>query len=65
VGGLQTYLQHGQVEIDDNSVENAIRPCTLGKKNNLFIGDVGAGQRSAVFYSLLGVSVTPSPTVGT
>jgi transposase len=52
--GLQTYLRHGHVEIDNNSVENAIRPCALGKKNYLFIGDVGAGQRSAVFYSLLG-----------
>jgi len=52
--GLRTYLQHGHVEIDNNSVENAIRPCALGKKNYLFIGDVGAGQRSAVFYSLLG-----------
>ena len=52
--GLLTYLRHGRVEIDNNSVENAIRPCALGKKNYLFIGDVGAGQRSAVFYSLLG-----------
>jgi transposase len=52
--GLLTYLRHGEVEIDNNSVENAIRPCALGKKNYLFIGDVGAGQRSAVFYSLLG-----------
>jgi len=35
-------------------VENAIRPCALGKKNWLFIGDAGAGQRSAILYSLLG-----------
>lgn len=52
--GLQTFLKHGEVEIDNNSVENAIRPCALGKKNYLFIGDVGAGERSAIFYSLLG-----------
>ena len=52
--GLLVYLEHGHVEIDNNSVENAIRPCALGKKNWLFIGDVGAGQRSATFYSLLG-----------
>jgi transposase len=51
---LLVYLDHGQVEIDNNSVENAIRPCALGKKNWLFIGDVGAGQRSATLYSLLG-----------
>ena len=42
------------MEIDNNSVENAIRPCALGRKNWLFIGDVKAGPRSAVFYSLLG-----------
>ncbi len=52
--GLLTYLDHGEVPIDNNSVENAIRPCALGKKNWLFIGDVKAGPRGAVFYSLLG-----------
>ncbi len=52
--GLQTYLEHGVVEIDNNSVENAIRPCALGKKNWLFIGDVKAGPRGAIFYTLLG-----------
>ena len=52
--GLLVYLEHGEVEIDNNSVENAIRSCALGKKNWLFIGDVSAGQRAAVLYSLLG-----------
>ena len=35
-------------------MENAIRPGALGKKNWLFIGDVKAGPRGAIFYSLLG-----------
>lgn len=52
--GLKLYLEHGVVEIDHNSVENALRPCALGKKNWLFIGDAKAGPRSAIFYSLLG-----------
>jgi len=43
-----------ELEIDNNLVENAIRPCSLGKKNWLFIGDVRAGQRTATLYSLLG-----------
>jgi transposase len=51
---LQVYLDHSDVPIDNNGVERAIRPCAVGKKNYLFIGDVGAGQRSATFYSLLG-----------
>ncbi|RYD49005.1 MAG: transposase [Verrucomicrobiaceae bacterium] len=51
---LLVYLDYGFVEIDNNSVENAIRACALGKKNWKFIGDVGAGQRSATLHSLLG-----------
>ena len=51
---LQHYIEHGIAEIDNNWVENAIRPCALGKKNWLFIGNVAAGQRSAILYSILG-----------
>jgi len=51
---LQHYIEHGQAEIDNNWVENAIRPCAVGKKNWLFIGNVAAGQRSAILYSILG-----------
>jgi len=52
--GLVVYLEHGIIEIDNNSVENAIRPCALGKKNWLFIGDMKAGPHCATLYSLLG-----------
>jgi len=51
--GLQVYVDHGQVEIDNNLIENAIRPAALGRKNWLFIGDEKAGWRSAVIYSIL------------
>jgi transposase len=51
--GLTRYLSDGRVEIDNNFVENAIRPTAIGKKNFLFIGDPEAGDRSATFYSLL------------
>jgi transposase len=51
---LLVYLDDGRIEIDNNGVENAIRPSAVGKKNFLFIGHVGAGQRAATFYSLLG-----------
>jgi hypothetical protein len=43
----------GRVEIDNNLVENAIRPTAVGKKNFLFVGHPDAGWRSAVFYSLV------------
>jgi hypothetical protein len=47
------FLEHGEVEIDNNLVENAIRPTALGKKNWLFFGSAEAGQRSAVMYTLI------------
>ncbi|HTI98977.1 MAG TPA: IS66 family transposase [Dongiaceae bacterium] len=50
---LEVYLTDGRVEIDNNLVENAIRPTALGKKNWLFIGEADAGQRSAIIYTLI------------
>ena len=50
---LGVYLDDGRIEIDQNLVENAIRPTALGKKNWLFIGDAEAGQRSAILYTLV------------
>ena len=50
---LEIYLGDGRVEIDNNLVENAIRPTAIGKKNWLFIGDADAGQRSAIVYTLI------------
>jgi transposase len=50
---LERFLDHGEVEIDNNLVENAIRPTAIGKKNWLFFGSEEAGQRSAVIYTLI------------
>ncbi len=50
---LGVYLCDGRVEIDNNLVENAIRPTALGRKNWLFIGADEAGWRSAVIYSII------------
>lgn len=51
---LTRYLWHGEVEIDNNLVENAIRPIALGRKNYLFVGSQKAGKSAAIFYSLIG-----------
>jgi transposase len=51
---LCRYTDHGEVDIDNNGIENAIRPTAIGKKNFLFIGHPGAGGRSAMIYSILG-----------
>jgi hypothetical protein len=50
---LEVYLGDGRVEIDNNLVENAIRPTALGKKNWLFVGEADAGERAAIIYTLI------------
>ncbi len=52
--GWEVPVVDGRYEIDNNLIENAIRPTCVGKKNWMFIADVGAGQRSATLYSLPG-----------
>jgi transposase len=51
--GLGVYLEDGRIEIDNNLVENAIRPTAIGKKNWLFIGEAQAGGRSAIIYTVI------------
>jgi transposase len=51
---LTRFVEDGRLEIDNNLIENAIRPSALGKKNWLFIGHPSAGERSAIIYTLLG-----------
>jgi transposase len=50
---LQMYLTDGRLEIDNNLVENAIRPVALGRKNYLFAGSHEGAKRAALIYSLL------------
>jgi transposase len=48
---LMNYLRDGYLEIDNNLVENAIRPTALGRKNYLFAGSHAGAQSAAMFYS--------------
>ena len=50
---LERYADSGHLPIDNNRIENAIRPIALGKKNWLFAGSERAGQRAAAIQSLL------------
>ena len=50
---LTRYAQDGSLPIDNNPVENHIRPIAIGKKNWLFVGCPKAGQSMAAIYSLL------------
>jgi hypothetical protein len=47
------YLDDGDYPIDNNSIENAIRPVALGRKNWLFAGSQLAGERAANIMSLI------------
>jgi transposase len=49
----ERYLDDGRYPIDNNPVENAVRPIALGRKNWLFAGSERAGQRAAVIMSLV------------
>jgi transposase len=51
--GLTRFLHDGRVELDTNPVERAIRPVALGRKNHLFAGSDGGGNRWAVVCSLI------------
>jgi transposase len=51
---LSAYVEDGKLNIDNNPVENSIRPVALGRKNYLFAGSHEAAKRSGMLYSLLG-----------
>lgn len=51
---LSRYHLDGRYRIDNNLVENAIRPLAIGRKNYLFCGNEEAAVRAAMVYSLLG-----------
>ena len=50
---LCRFLDDGRIELDNNSVERAIRPIALGRKNHLFAGSEGGAERWATVASLL------------
>ena len=51
---LSRYHLNGRYRLDNNLVENAIRPLAIGRKNYLFCGNSDAAIRAAMVYSLLG-----------
>lgn len=51
---LLVYTKHPQMQIDNNLIENTIRPVALGRKNYLFAGSHDGARRAAMIYSFLG-----------
>lgn len=50
---LTRFATDGKLEIDNNLVENSIRPVAIGRKNYLFAGNDESAQRGAVIYSIM------------
>ena len=51
---LSLYTSDAQLQIDNNLVENAIRPVAIGRKNYLFAGSHNGARRAAMLYSFMG-----------
>ena len=51
---LSRYHLDGRYQIDNNGVENAIRPLAVGRRNYLFCGNHDAAENAAIMYSLIG-----------
>jgi len=52
-GKLLVYCQCGLLQIDNNRIENAIRPIALGRKNWMFAGSEDGAKKLAVIYSII------------
>ncbi len=50
---LRPYIDHGILEIDNNSAERSMRCVALGRKNYLFMGSERGGKSAAIAYSLI------------
>jgi len=63
---LSLYITDGRLKIDNNAVENSIRPVALGRKNYLFAGSHEAAKRSGMLYSLFATAkcTASNPTAG-
>ena len=50
---LRPYLDHGILELDNNTAERAMRPIAVGRKNWLFAGSQSGGKSAAIAYTLI------------
>jgi transposase len=50
---LRPWLDHGFLELDNNTAERSMRPIALGRKNYLFMGSEGGGRSAVIAYTLI------------
>lgn len=62
---LRGYLDHGILELDNNTAERSMRAIALGRKNYLFMGSERGGKSAAIAYTLIEMAklngVDPQP----
>jgi len=51
--GLERFLEDGRIEVDNNSIERAMRPVAVSRKNSLFAGSDEGGSNWALLASLI------------
>lgn len=51
---LSRYTTDGRYQIDNNFIENSVRPLALGRKNYLFCGNHDAAENVAIIYTFMG-----------
>ena len=51
---LSRYFTDGRYQIDNNLIENSVRPLALGRKNYLFCGNHDAAENAVIIYTLMG-----------
>jgi len=51
---LIVYVQDGRLQLDNNAVENSVRPLSLGRENWLLAGSHEGARRGAMLYSFMG-----------
>ena len=47
------YLEHGNLELDNNTAERAVKPVAIGRKNWMFAGSEGGGKAMAIAFTLI------------
>jgi len=50
---MSVYLEHGELELDNNAAERSMRCIAIGRKNYLFVGSEGGGKAAAIAYTLI------------
>jgi len=53
---LERYLENGQLQIDNNRVERAVKPFVIGRKNWMFSNTANGARASAMLYSIIGTA---------